>query len=396
MPNDARPTVHHYSRLLRAPSGQSFFLFGPRGTGKTTWIKEAFPNSAYIDLLDDEIFNRLLAQPKELEFYIQMHQRKLFIVIDEIQKVPRLLDEVHRLIEGKKYKFVLTGSNPRKLKKSGANLLAGRALAYEMFPLSAHELKEDFVLKAALSRGTLPMSLAATDPKKYLNTYVKVYLKEEIELEGLTRNIQGFSRFLQIASFSQGSPLVISNIASEVAINRKVVEDYFSILRDLLVSVELPVFSRRSKRELISKRKFYFFDVGVFRALRPLGPLDSEAELNGLALETLVLNELRILNSGFDLDFEIFYWRTRDHLEVDFILYGPKGLLAFEVKSAARIDSAGLVAMKEFAKDYPSAKLYVIYGGRENKTIENIHFITADYFFKNAILLLSKDHELTN
>jgi len=376
--------MEQIKRLLSGSNDQSFFLFGPRGVGKTSWIKKHFPDSAYIDLLDDEIFNKLLANPKELMSYIPEAKKNLYVIIDEIQKTPRLLDEVHRLIEKYKMRFVLTGSNARKLKRSSANLLAGRALSFEMFPFTAGELKADFDLSKALKFGTIPMATQVANPQAFLQSYVKTYLKEEIQAEGFTRNIENFARFLQIASFSQGAPLVISNIASEAGVNRKVVEDYFSILRDLLLSVELPIFTKRSKRELISKSKFYFFDAGVFRAIRPTGPIDSESEINGHALETLVLNEIRALNHYLEWNYEISYWRTKKNLEVDFILYGKKGFYAIEVKHSSRIRPDDLISLTKFAEDYPEAKLMYIYGGREEKVERNIHFIPATIFFHSS------------
>ncbi len=373
-----------YQRLIQFPRNQSFFLFGPRGTGKTSWITREFKDCVRLDLLDDEIYNKLLANPKSIQSFVPKNNGNKFIIIDEIQKVPKLLDEVHRLIEEKKWRFVLTGSNARKLKRSGGNLLAGRALSYEMHPFTARELKTDFDLSHALMYGTLPLAVTGKEPKKFLASYVKTYLKEEVQLEGLTRNIESFARFLQIASFSQGSPLVLSNVASEASINRKVVEDYFSILRDLLLSVEVPIFSRRAKRELISKAKFYFFDAGVFRTLRPKGPLDSDTELNGQALETLVLNEIRALNDYMDLGYEIFYWRTRDHKEVDFVIYGQKGFWAIEVKSGTRIGAQDLVGLKAFCSDYPQAQAVIIYGGSDLKKVDDILYIPAEQFFRQS------------
>lgn len=373
-----------YDRLIDLPDRQSFFLFGPRGTGKTSLIREKFAKCTRLDLLDDGIYTKLLANPRGLSDFVPKSQQNEFIVIDEIQKVPKLLDEVHRLIEEKKWKFVLTGSNARKIKRSGANLLAGRALSLHLHPLSARELGRDFDLAHALKFGTLPMAVTGESPSKYLASYVKTYLKEEVQLEGLTRSIENFARFLQIASFSQGSPLVLSNIASEASIHRKVVEDYFSILRDLLLSRELPIFSKRAKRDLITKNKFYFFDAGVFRTLRPMGPLDSDSELRGLALETLVLNEIWSLNEYLELGYEVFYWRTRDHQEVDFVLYGPKGFWAVEVKAGARVSAQDLQGLKAFCRDYPSARAVVIYGGRERREHEDILFLPAGDFFSPA------------
>lgn len=351
-----------YSRLITPPQDKSFFLFGPRGTGKTTWVKTAFPKSVYIDLLEAEIFNDLLANPQRLSNFIPKGFKDR-IIIDEVQRVPEVLHEVHRLIENQKYKFILTGSSPRKLKRKGPNLLAGRALNLSMHPLSAVELGKDFRLEHSLKYGHLPSVYTQSDPKKYLEAYVKTYLEEEIRQEGLTRNLAAFTRFLEAASFSQGSVLNISSVARECSVERKVVENYFSILEDLMIAYRIPVFSKKTKRRLVTHFKFYFFDAGVYRTLRPMGPLDAPAEADGVALETLFLQELIALNSALDLGYKIHYWRTSNGREVDFILYGPKGLLAFEVTKTARVNSAMLGGLKAFLTDYPMAKAYFVYGG---------------------------------
>jgi uncharacterized protein len=287
-----------YDRILKPPSRQSYFLFGPRGTGKSSWVKRFYPDAVYIDLLEDETFRRLLARPESLSDFLPPNPKT--VILDEVQKVPAILNEVHRLIERRKLQFVLTGSSARKLKKQGVNLLAGRALTYSLFPLTARELQNDFNLPQALEFGMLPMAITSESPKRYLDAYVNTYLKEEVEQEGLTRKLGSFARFLETASFSQAAPLSISQIATDSQVHRKVVEDYFSILRDLLLSYELPVFTKRAKREMMTKRKFYFFDVGLYRTLRPKGPLDSDAEMNGPAFETLCLQELLALNHYLD------------------------------------------------------------------------------------------------
>jgi len=244
-----------YSRLIIPPKNKSFFLFGPRGTGKTTWVKSAFPKAAYIDLLEAEVFNDLTANPQRLTNFIPKDFED-WIIIDEVQRIPDLLHEIHRLIEAKKYHFILTGSSPRKLKRKGPNLLAGRALRYSMHPLSVAELRDDFRLEHSLKYGQLPSVYTETDPKKYLEAYVKTYLEEEIRQEGLTRNLSAFARFLEAASFSQGSVLNISSVSRECHVERKVVESYFSILEDLLVAYRIPVFSKKAKRRLITHPKF--------------------------------------------------------------------------------------------------------------------------------------------
>ncbi|MFN7906199.1 MAG: ATP-binding protein [Pseudobdellovibrionaceae bacterium] len=369
-----------YSRIFEPPEDSSFFLFGARGTGKSSWLRIHFNQSNYIDLLDDEVFNNLNAHPKNISDYIQ--NAKVPILIDEVQKAPHLLDEVHRLIELKKYRFVLTGSSARKLKKVGTNLLAGRAYTYHFHPLTSSEMGKDFRLNHALKYGLLPMATQARDPKKYLQSYVATYLKEEVQQEGLVRSLPSFGRFLQAASFSQASPLNVSQVAADCSVERKVVEDYFSILRDLLLSVELPIFGKKSKRELIKKSKFFFFDCGVYRAIKPRGPLDSESEINGSSLETLVMQNIRALNDYNSWQYEMFYWHTRKHEEVDLILYGPMGLIAIEVKSSARLRKEDFYSLKLFKEDYPVAKTLLIYGGTEEKSIHGVQIIPASLFFQ--------------
>jgi predicted AAA+ superfamily ATPase len=383
-----------YSRLLTPPKAKSFFLFGPRGTGKTTWVKSAFPKANYIDLLEAELFNDLTANPQRLSNFIPPDFRD-WVIIDEIQRIPDLLHEVHRLIEARKYRFILTGSSPRKLKRKGPNLLAGRALTIPMHPLSVAELGEDFRLEHSLKYGQLPSVYAEPDPKKYLEAYVRTYLEEEIRQEGLTRNLSAFARFLEAASFSQGSVLSISSVARECRVERKVVESYFSILEDLLIGYRIPIFSKRAKRRLAVHPKFYFFDAGIYRVLRPMGPLDAPEEVEGIALETLFLQELITLNDALDLRYKIFYWRTSNGKEVDFILYGSKGLLAFEIKRTSRMTSAMLVGLNSFLADYPMAKAFFVYMGNRRMYEGEIEIVPVSEILKDlkAILASSKLNE---
>jgi len=377
-----------YSRFITPPKGKSFFLFGPRGTGKTTWVKSAFLKAVYIDLLEAELFNDLTANPQRLSNFIPP-DFKDWVIIDEIQRIPDLLHEVHRLIETKKYQFILTGSSPRKLKRKGPNLLAGRALTLSMHPLSVAELEDDFRLEHSLRYGQLPSVYTEADPKKYLEAYVRTYLEEEIRQEGLTRNLSAFARFLEAASFSQGSILNISAVARECHIERKVVESYFSILEDLMIGYRIPIFSKKAKRRLIVHPKFYFFDVGVYRTLRPMGPLDAPEEVDGIALETLFLQELIALNSALNFGYKIFYWRTSNGREVDFVMYGPKGLLSFEIKRTSRITSTMLGGLKSFLVDYPMAKAYLVYMGNRRMYEEKIEIVPVLEILKNLRSILS-------
>ncbi len=370
-----------YSRLIKPPENKSFFLFGPRGTGKTTWVKTSFPQGLYLDLLEAELFNDLVANPQRLENFIPKNFKQ-WIIIDEIQRVPELLNEVHRLIEKDHFKFVLTGSSARKLKRKGPNLLAGRALTYFMHPLTVGELTLDFDLDHSLNYGQLPSAYQEADPKKYLESYVSTYLQEEIQQEGLTRNLGAFTRFLETASFSQGSILNISEIAREAAIERKVVENYFSILEDLLIGYRLPVFAKKAKRRMIFHPKFYFFDVGVYRTLRPTGPLDMPEMIEGMAFETLFFQELLAVNDYYDLGYRLFYYRTAAGSEVDFVAYGKKGIWAFEVKRTRKVKASMLRGLKIFLKDYPSAHAYFVYGGKRPMREGEIEIVSMENTLK--------------
>ena len=350
-----------YSRMIRFPADKSFFLFGPRGTGKSSWVKAAFKGAVYLDLLEAELSLPLSANPQRLSQYIPKGHED-WIVLDEVQKIPELLDEVHRLIEQEHFKFVLTGSSARKLKRKSVNLLAGRALTLFMFPLTNLELGKDFDLTHSLRFGHLPCAYTESDPKAYLQSYAKMYLEEEVKQEGLTRNVGAFSRFLEAASLSQGSILNVSSVARECSVERKTVEQYFIILEDLLLAARLPAFEKRAKRRILQHPKFYFFDVGVYQTLRPRGLLDAPEEIEGHALESLFFQELRAINQYLDLGFELYYWRTPSALEVDFVLYGEGGLFAFEVKRDDKLKPEALRGLKAFLRDYPAAKVYLVYG----------------------------------
>jgi len=279
-----------YTRILKPVKDKCFFLFGPRGTGKTTWVKTTYSDAIYLDLLRSELFTRLISDPGRLEQYILPNYQG-YVVIDEVQRVPELLNEVHRLIEDRKIKFVLTGSSARKIRRGGYNLLAGRALSYQMYPLTAIEMGDDFNLGRSVIRGMLPMA-QVDGYGEYLKSYIQTYLEQEIMQEGLTRNLSAFARFLEVASFSQGQLLNMASISRDVGVGRKVISGYFTILQDLLIGYLIKPFTKRSKRRLVSHAKFYFFDCGVYRAIRPTGPLDSGDEVSGIATESLVLSQL--------------------------------------------------------------------------------------------------------
>jgi predicted AAA+ superfamily ATPase len=368
-------------RILTPPDDQSFFLFGPRGTGKTTWVQTQYPKAVYIDLLNSATRDRLLTHPNLLGDMIPTDTKE-WIIIDEIQFVPALLHEVHRLIHSKQYKFVLTGSSARSLRRKGVNLLGGRAATCSFHPLSALELGSHFDLLRSLQYGHLPKAYLGKTPQKYLKGYVLNYLKNEVKQEGLTRNLGAFSRFMEVASFSQGGVLNYAEISREAAIERTVVTNYFDILEDLLVGIRLPVFTKKAKRRMVMHHKFYYFDVGVYRTIRPIGPLDMPQSVAGAAMETLILQELRAVNDALELGYDIYYWRTSNMKEVDFVLYGEKGIIAIESKSSSRVNSGMFSGLKAFKADYPMAKCYLVYGGEEREYHDGMDLIGVREFLK--------------
>ena len=355
------------------PPAESFFLFGPRGTGKSTFMKERFPDAYYVDLLDPEMVRSFSAKPERLaEIRGQEGGGKCF-VIDEIQKVPELLAVIHLLIEEKQgYTFVLTGSSARKLKRTGVDMLGGRALLRTMHPFMASELGERFRLEAALQQGLLPLVYSAKNQDDVLRSYAALYLREEVQMEGLVRNIGNFSRFLEAISFSHASILNLSNVARDCMVERKVVEGYLAILEDILLGYRLSVFTRRAKRSLAAHPKFYLFDTGVFRSLRPRGPLDSPEEMEGQALEGLVAQHLMAWLAYSREKSDLCFWRTRSGVEVDFVVYGPAGLWALEVKNTAMIRPADLRGLKSFRDEYPESSVILLYRGRERMLRDGI------------------------
>jgi predicted AAA+ superfamily ATPase len=369
------------SRFFDDPA-RSFFLFGPRGTGKSTLMQRRYPGAIWIDLLNPKVLRQFLAYPELLQEKVAGSDQKI-IVIDEVQKAPSLLSVVHALIEQKKgYQFILTGSSARKLKRSSADLLGGRALRRVLHPFMAAELGANFSLTKALQDGLLPLLFADQNPTDTLEAYVSLYLHEEIQAEGLVRNLEGFTRFLQTISFSHASLLNISNIARECEVKRKTVENYIEILEELLLAFQLTNFTKRAKRALSVQPKFYLFDVGVYRVLRPRGPLDIGHEIDGAALEGLVAQHLRAWNDYSKVKNSIHFWRTRSGVEVDFIIYGPDELWAIEVKSSDRVDFKDTQALEAFLEDYPMAKTLLLYCGSETIKKKNVLCVPCDLFLK--------------
>ncbi len=378
------------TRFFRAPK-QSFFLLGPRGTGKSTWLHHHFPDALWIDLLDPELFQFYSSQPIRLRDVLLAHPEKKVVVLDEIQKVPQLLSLIHAIIEEKRgYQFVLTGSSARKLKRQGVDLLAGRALLCHMHPFIASELGSLFNLDLALKQGLLPLVWDSPTPEAVLKTYCALYLKEEVQAEGLVRDVGNFARFLEVMSFSHGAILNTSNIARECSVSRTTVDTYLQILKDLLLSFTLSVFTRCAQRALSSHPKFYLFDAGIFYALRPKGPLDKPDEIAGAALEGLVAQHLRAWIDSQDIQYDLSFWRTRSGVEVDFVIYGEKGFWAIEVKNSSTLSPKDTHGLEAFLEEYPEAKAVLLYRGRQRLVQKRILCIPCEEFLReiNPIKLL--------
>ena len=387
------PRVNYmFKRLLHIDKNhpKSFFLFGPRGTGKTSWVRMQFPEALYIDLLKNQDYMLLQNNPSRLEKLVLAHNSP-WTVIDEVQKIPELLDEVHRLIETHKKYFVLTGSSSRKLKQKGVNLLAGRALTYHMHPLTCFEMGAAFNIKDALRYGLLPSIHTEQDPRAFLESYITTYLREEVLQEGLVRHAGSFTRFMEIASFSQGSQLNLANIAREVGVSRKIVETYFDILSDLLIADQIPCFTKRAQRKLSQHPKFYYFDVGVYKQLRPKGFLDSPEEIGGIAFETLFYQHIKACIHYYKLDLTLYFWRTATGVEVDFIIYGENGLFAFELKSRSSFSTKDLSGLRAFKKDYPTANCYLIYTGEHTEKYDDVWVLPVEQALMRLPELLLDD-----
>jgi predicted AAA+ superfamily ATPase len=369
------------SRFFELPR-QSFFLLGPRGTGKTTWLRDQLPNALYVNLLRPDSYRELAARPERLRELVLGSTASRDVVIDEVQRVPEVLHVVHDLIEeGPARRFVLTGSSARKLRGGGIDLLGGRALSRTLHPYLAAELP-GFELRRALEVGMVPLVLGAPDPADTLRAYASLYLEQEVLAEGLVRNVGNFARFLEAVSFSHASVLSLSTVARDSAVSRKTAEGFVGVLEDSLLAFRLPVFTRRAKRQTTAHPKFFLFDAGVFRSLRPRGPLDRPEEIDGAALEGLVAQHLRawVAYSGAGDEFGLHTWRTRSGVEVDFVVYGEHGFWAIEVKNTGTVRSADVRPLQTFTADYPECEALLLHRGHETLKVGGVQCVPVDRF----------------
>lgn len=376
--------VQQYIPRKIVPPEESYFLLGPRGTGKSTWLMHNYPNAIRIDLLLGEEERKFSSYPERIRALASSLKPGSVLILDEIQRVPRLLPEIHALIEQRlSIQFIMTGSSTRKLRRSVSDLLGGRALMREMGPFLAAELGNKFSLAQALKTGLIPLIWQSSNPEERLSNYLQLYLKEEIQAEGLVRQIGDFYRFLEVGSFSYAAVWTTSDISRESGVKRATVDNYLQILKDLFLAFSLPVFSRRAKRRLIAHDKFYFFDVGVYRILRPRGILDSSAEIEGLALEGLVAQHLRAWIMSQPEPHSLSYWRTETKLEVDFVVYGPRGFFAIEVKRSANLGPDDIRGMLAFKDEYPEAQCFFVTPVNYRDSYRGFPIIPVEEFLLN-------------
>lgn len=370
-----------FLRLKKFSHQHSFFLFGPRGSGKSTLLKERFQQneSLWLDLLDSKVEDRFTQNESELYAIVKALPPEIrYVIIDEIQKIPRLLDEVHRLIEETDKIFILTGSSARKLKHGGANLLAGRAFVYHLFPLSCFEVGEKFDLDQALHYGTLPKIFHLTqveDKESFLRAYTDTYLKEEIWNEHVVRKLPPFRKFLEVAAQCNGKVINYANMARDVGVDDKTIKEYYCILEDTMIGFYLESYHNSFRKRLVEKPKFYFFDTGVVRALsrRLSVPLVPKTSSYGDAFEHYIILECLRLASYFEPDYRFSFILTTGGVESDLVIERPgKPLLCIEIKSTDNLNQNDIHSFINLTKDIENCEAVVLSQDRFLKKYEHV------------------------
>lgn len=368
-------------RLLILPKKQSFFLFGARNTGKSTWVSMSFNKKEcfWIDLLDPTQESMYTMHPERLEEHVKALDASVkYVVIDEVQKIPRLLDVVHRLIESTDKYFIMTGSSARKLKRGSANLLAGRALSYHFFPFTFLELGEQFNLNTAIHYGLLPYIYHLEDDiarQRFLITYAHTYLKEEISAEQIVRKLNAFRKFLEVAAQQNGKIINHSHIAKDTGVTIATVQEYYQILEDTLIGFYLEPYHTSVRKRLSKKPKFYFFDTGVVKSLNNTlkVPLVPSTHAYGDAFEHFVILECMKLASIYFLQYRFFYLQTKDGAEIDLVVERPgEQLLLIEIKSSSRVDFLKLANLKKFAEDMGHCEAVCLSNDSQKRTKDNV------------------------
>jgi predicted AAA+ superfamily ATPase len=370
-----------YPRFIQIPEiikTKSLFLVGPRMTGKSTLLREALPKALYLDLLDADLFRRLSARPDYLRELVKDQQK--IVVIDEVQKLPEILDEVQRLIDSnRELRFALTGSSARKLKRGAANLLGGRALFLNLHPLVSAELGHGSRILDRLNRGSLPALIDSEYYERELSAYVGVYLREEIQAEGLTRSIGNFGRVLETAALCNGQQVNFTQIGNDAQVPPRTVSDYFQLFEDTLIGSVLPSFRGTKSRKAVATPKFYFFDTGVARVLSRTGQIQLGSKAFGDALEHLIFLELKAYVDYTFSNARLSYWRSESQLEVDFVIDDK---IAIEVKGTNTVTTSHLKGLKALGEDFPHMEKFLVAMEPQPRNIDGITIIHVDAFLK--------------
>ncbi len=357
----------------------AMFLFGGRQVGKSTLLKERFPKAVYIDLLNSELRNRYRQHPEEFRESLLRHAPETLVIVDEIQKVPDLLDEVHWLMVNKGLFFILSGSSARKLKKSGANNLGGRAIPETLFPLVSAEIP-DFDLDRAIQNGMIPRHYMVANARNRLKSYIELYLKEEIIEEAAVQKVDDFIRFLEVAAISNGEMLNYENVATDCGVSANTVKAYYQILCDTLLGFEVPAYRKVIKRKLTKSSRFYFFDVGIANYLTGRHHLAPKTPEYGHAFEHLVMQEIVAYLGYKGIEEKLTYWHTYDDIEVDAVIGDAR--VAIEIKSADSIQTNHKKGLVEFAKEHPNVKQILVSRDRISRRSGDIDLYYVTDFFK--------------
>ncbi len=364
---------------LQDAENDSIFLWGARQTGKSTLLKMIFPDKHYIDLLKSDEFERYSRRPALLREELELLPKNELVIIDEIQKIPALLDEVHWLIANRNLRFILSGSSARKLRRSGVNLLGGRAIRKHLYPFVSAEIP-DFNLVKACNNGLLPRHYLCEDPSARLQAYIGDYLQQEIKAEALTRNLGTFSRFMEVAALSNGEIVNYNNIASECGVSAPTVKEYFSILEETLIGYTIPAFTRNVKRRVIQSPKFYYFDVGIANYLLKRTTINSGSPEFGHAFEHFIIQELIAFIGYFRPQLGLSYWRTTSGYEVDAIIGNAQ--VAIEIKSTDEVQSHHTRGLKAFSEEFPSARLIIVSLDKNPRKMNEVEIYPALQFLE--------------
>lgn len=371
--------MYNRKQVFLGSEQESIFFWGARQTGKSTLLKTLFPNALWFDLLLSDEYERLSKKPELLREIILANRNVSLVIIDEIQRLPDLLNEVHWLISNHKVRFILSGSSPRKILRGGFNLLGGRALRYELYPLISVEIP-DFDLIRALNHGLLPRHYDSANPRKLLSSYIGSYLQDEIVAEARIRNVHTFSRFLEVAALTNGEMINYTNIASDCGISAKTIKEYFQILEDTLIGRYLPSFQKRPKRRVITAPKFYMFDIGITNYLLNRNKIEKGTELFGKAFEHFIYQEIYAHSRYSDVNYPMYYWRTASQIEIDFVLGDHE--VAIEVKATDQATVRHLKGLKAFAEEYDVKKLILVSNDSLPRLVDDIEILPWKVFLE--------------